>query len=98
MGAYLNLKKSILLKTMEEAHKRAKKELGSDATEDDLIWTLEEESSMEIDEDKVIRLTCDAPLGYVSVDSELDIDSQIDIVELAVKRLNKFKTLLESLK
>lgn len=97
MGVYLSLNKSYIERTMQEANKRAIKNHPDDT--DSLMWHFDKEPEIEIDEsENILRLIFDGPIGYINVDVVLDIDAQIKLVEIAAKRLNKFKSLLESLK
>lgn len=52
----------------------------------------------EIDDEGVIHVVSESSYGYVSVDVKMDTDDLIRMVEITVKKLNKFKSLLESLK
>jgi len=82
---------------MQEANKRAIKNDPDD--KDSLLWFFDKEPEIEIDEsENSLRLVLDDVVGYINVDAKLDINAQIKLVELAAKRLNKFKTMLESLK
>lgn len=97
MGVYLSLNKSYIERTMQEANKRAIKNDPDD--KDSLLWFFDKEPEIEIDEsENSLRLVLDDVVGYINVDAKLDINAQIKLVELAAKRLNKFKTMLESLK
>lgn len=100
MGVYLSLSKSYVEKTLQKANERAIKELGEEDGKDTLRWDFDEDCSIEIDQDRnEIRLNSEqASIGYISLQGEPSIDEQIEIVELVVKRMNKFKNLLESLK
>ena len=40
----------------------------------------------------------DSKIGFMSIPVKLSINDYIDLIQLAVKKLNKFKNILESLK
>ncbi|MHA1664296.1 MAG: hypothetical protein ACTSVW_00470 [Candidatus Njordarchaeales archaeon] len=50
------------------------------------------------DEGEIIVDVENSKIGFISVKVKLDIDDYINLIQLAVKRLNKFKNILESLK
>ncbi len=53
----------------------------------------------EIDaESNTITLVADTELGSFWITAEMSVDQLIDLIELATKKLNKAKTLLESIK
>lgn len=93
------MNKSYVEKTMQKANKRAIDELsGEEKAEDTLLWQFDEEPEISIEDGGIWLNSKDTPIGYISVDAVPDSDTQIELVEIVVKQLNKFKSLLESLK
>lgn len=52
----------------------------------------------EIDDSGELWIVSETPLGYYSCNVKLDDETIIKIIEITTKRLNKFKSLLESMK
>jgi len=95
----LHLYKEYVDKHLEEWNKNAIKEFGDAAEglylfEDDTVGHIDE-----IEEDGKIHITCDNnELGIIATWVQLDTDDLIRLIEIAVKKMNKFKNILESLK
>ena len=101
MGMSLTLNKEFVQKTMEEANKRGiERYSGEKEPEKWLLWEFDDEPETEIDlNNNLLRLSLnDTPIGEIDLTADLTADIQISLLEMFVKRLNKFKTLLESLK
>jgi len=52
----------------------------------------------EITEGGILCLDSDSDLGFISLSIQLDNDNLMTIANIIVKRMNKFKSVLESLK
>ena len=52
----------------------------------------------EITEEGVISAHCESKFGYVSFDILLDSEDMVTLITSIVKKMNKFKSLIESLK
>ena len=95
---YLSLDiKKISGKNLEEAKKKCIEAMGEgigSATFED------EKETIEIDEITADKISAhsDSDLGYVSFDIPLDTEDQIILITEIIKKLNKFKGLLENLK
>lgn len=97
---YLNLKKEEFTpEKIKEAEKQSMDELGDEEgkgylrfDDDEAIPTIEEIT------DEEINVIVDGKFGYISLDLKLTADDLIALVELAVKKLNKYKTIIEGLK
>jgi len=101
MGMSLTLDKEFVKKTMEEANKRGMERYhGDENPERWLLWEFDEEPEIEIDLDNnLLRLSLnDTPIGEIDLSVDLTADVQIDLLEMFVKRLNKIKAVLESLR
>lgn len=101
MGMSLTLDKKVLKKTMEEANKRGIERFHNEKNPENwLVWEFDDEPEVEIDLDKnLLRLSLySTPIGEISLDSDLTVDIQISLLEMFVKRMNKIKAVLESLK
>jgi hypothetical protein len=94
----LSLDKAYLMKTMAEAEKTATK----DGAKGKLTWFFNPDLVTEVEKSNIVLHTGvdnkDCPIGYIYICEEPNMDTQIDLVELIVKKLNKFKAMLESLK
>ena len=97
---YITANKEFVEKTSEKANKDAISEFhGEDEPGKSLLWDLEDQySEIEITEDGRIKVVSDSKFGFISVDVALTSEDLVKIVELVVKRLNKFKNVIEGLK
>ena len=101
MGVQLSLDKAYVEKTMQEANKRgAERYHGDETPEKWLLWEFDDKPEVEIDLDNnLLRLNLDdTPIGEIDLTADLTADIQISLLEMFVKRLNKIKSVLESLK
>lgn len=98
----LNLHKSYVKKTTQEANERgAKRFSGDDNPENWLRWEFEDDEidlEVNLEENRLELSSFETPIGTISISIDLDTDDQLHILELMIKRLNKFKTMLESLR
>lgn len=97
---YMNLeKKEFSEEKIKEYHKEAISEIGDDGGKSSLLC-VDNADVVVIDEieDGEIHAHSESRFGYVSFDIKLDSDDMIELIEQIVKKMNKFKTLLESLK
>jgi hypothetical protein len=93
---YITLNEEYLDKTRKEAKKEAesnemKDNLMYDGTGTDVI-TIEEVTDTEI------HISVENKLGYFTIDVPITTDFLEDIVALSIKKMNKIKALLESVK
>ena len=98
---HISMDKEFVDKNLEEWNERAKEEYGEEGGKDTYLYEDEEVGYIdEIDENgKWLKVVCEtSKLGYISMMIDLDIDDLIRLIEIAVKKLNKFKTILEGLK
>jgi tagatose-1,6-bisphosphate aldolase len=96
--AYLCLDKDYVMKTMQEANKRAIEEYGEEDGKNLLLWDFDGDKVDEIDGDEIELVNDCNPMGYISLTATIDIDAQMQLIQNAVNKLNKVKALLESLK
>lgn len=96
---YINIDGKFFDSTREKARKD---EIASSGEEDSdsLLWEdLKEETRIEeINEDGSINLVYNSDLGYISLVAYLDDDDLVRLVNIAIKKMNKLKSVLESLK
>jgi hypothetical protein len=95
---YISINKEFFEKTKDEAWKTGLANIGEENKE--YVW---EECPDRIDEcyvneDDEIYLSLRNDLGYFSADIAIDDELLIEIIQLAVKRMNKIKSAFESLK
>lgn len=97
---YLMLNKGYVERTMKEANEQAINELGEEDGKDTLMWDLNDSKDKleEIGEDGSLSVVSASEIGSIDIYLKLSVSNDIDIIESIVKRLNKFKTMLESLK
>ena len=98
---YLSLKKEFLDKNSKEAEAESISNMGEEDGKGYLIFNFDESNVEieEIDESKSqlsVRSTTD--LGDIYLTVELTVDSLISLIEVATKKLNKVKTVLEAVK
>jgi hypothetical protein len=97
---YLNLDKNFVDKHLKEWNEEAIKEFGKEG-KDMYLFNDEEDARIEdIEEDAgKFNVVCEtSKIGYISLDVKMTTDDLLSLIELAVKKLNKFKTILEGMK
>jgi hypothetical protein len=96
---YVNIDTDFFDKSRKVAEKEAIAELGEDDGKNHALWT-DLVDNIEIDEisDANILVHIENKLGFFSFEIPLTTDNLIDILEIAVKKANKIKTLLEASK
>ena len=95
---YVNLDKQFLEKTKEEANKDAIADTGDEGKNELLYAELTDElENFEITDDE-ISVAFSNKLGYFSVTIPIDADALEQLISVTIKRMNKIKTLLETLK
>jgi len=96
---YLSLNKSFVEKNLEKWHRAAIDELGEEG-KDQLLFYDDAEARLELSEsDASFEVFVPDPiLGYISLTVTPNSDEWIDLITVLVKRMNKFKAVLEGLK
>lgn len=95
----LNLSKDYLERTKEKAAERALKEFGEEAKDELYYPSLDAKfDELGIDGNGRVSISADTEVGYISVELQPTATDLLPLIELSVKRLNRFKTVLESLK
>ena len=105
-SVYLNIDSEFLERKRQEMEKAAKDDFGSEDGKSRLVYAISEEQAdavntriEEIDADSnTITVVAETELGDVWLTAELTIDQLISLIEVATKKLNKAKTLLETIK
>ena len=105
-NVFVDIDETFLAKHKEEMNLEAKKEYGTDDGETRLIYAISEAQAdtvnvriEEIDADSnTITLVADTELGSFWITAEMNVDQLIQLIEVATKKLNKAKTLLETIK
>jgi hypothetical protein len=95
------MNKEFVNKNLKNWNDEAISELGEEEGKDCYLYMDSENARIEeIDEENgELHIACEtSKLGYISLDVELRADDLLDLIEIAVKKLNKFKTVLEGLK
>lgn len=97
---YINLEREFYNDTLKRAEKEAIKDLGDEAKDKWAIWNFDDASvnDWEINDEGELVISMDTKLGYFSMTVPLTNEMMESLISLTVKRLNKFKSLLESLK
>ena len=98
---YLSLEKEFVDKNLEKWNKDAIEELGREGGKYSYLYYDDEKAKIdEIDEEhNRILIACEtSKVGYISMEVELTAEDLLRLIEIAVKKLNKFKTILEGLK
>ena len=97
---YINFVKSEFSKEkLDEANKLAIDESGDPDGKTMLRFDLEDTPRIEeIKEDGTIDIVSENKLGFISLDLRLSDENILDLISVMVKRLNKFKAVLEGLK
>ena len=96
---YLNLEaKEFTPEKIEQMKQKYKSEVKGE--DDCLYWEADDTNTRieDITEDGKLFAISETDIGYISFEVNLSLDDQIKLMELMVKRLNKFKTLMESVK
>lgn len=96
---YVRIKGNFLEKTKERAKEEAIAEVGKEDAGNDLLYP-ELKDSIEAFEvtDTGISVSFDTEIGFISVDIPIDADDLIHLIENAVKKFNKIKSVFEGLK
>ncbi|MHA1852526.1 MAG: hypothetical protein ACTSUF_03355 [Candidatus Heimdallarchaeaceae archaeon] len=95
---YVNLDKEFIERTKLKANKEAISEMGEDGKNCLLYAELQEKiESIEITENEII-IDVDTELGYFSLSIPIDTEFLEQLLSVVVKKMNKIKTLLETLK
>lgn len=96
---YLNLDKEFFEKNIKSMNQEAISELGDVDGKNMLTYSDNIIAKIEEIDGDIINVVMQHPkLGYISMEIKLDEDDYIKFIENINKKLNKFKTLLESLK
>ena len=100
MSIYLDLNKDYIEKTMKDATELGKDEYADEQEENVAIWDIDDDETeiVEIGDDGTIEVRSTSKLGDVTIGFKLAPDDEIKLIEQLVKKLNKLKTTLESLK
>lgn len=98
---YIATTEKALFKAKKQMKEEAIKSYGEDEVEDNLIFAqdgiLLKEEEVDVEEG-TIAVSGNSELGFIRLDITLDTDITLKLIELATKKLNKFKTLLEAVK
>jgi hypothetical protein len=97
---YANVKASFIEKEKAKAHQNAVGELGDEEGKDSLLWQELEDSvdDMSIEDNGDIYFSWTNSLGSFGMTFKPSTDDFIKLLEIAVKKANKIKTLLEASK
>jgi len=97
---YINLNQEFYNKTLKEAEKEAISIMGDEAKGKDAQWTFDNINveDWELDESGNLWIAMDTKLGYVSMTIPITDDMMESLISMITKRLNKFKSMIESLK
>ncbi len=95
---YLSLEEEFLNKNKEQMKGEAKAELGNDG-EGKLLY-VPDPIAVRIEEidDTTISLVSEGKHGYICMSATLGTDEMIKLLEIATKKLNKLKTVIEAVK
>lgn len=104
-SVYLYLKQKALDKAIPAAKEEAKGTYGPEAKAEDgeSMLVFEENAKLIGDginfkfDTNTLQINLETKLGDIFIDVKLDQDATIQLIELAVKKLNKFKTILEAM-
>ena len=105
-NVFVDIDGEFLAKHKGQMKEEAEKEYGTEDGETRLIYAISEAQAdtvnvriEEIDADSnTITLVADTELGSFWITAEMNVDQLIDLIEVATKKLNKAKTLLETIK
>lgn len=96
---YMDLKKSeFSAEKIKQYHDEHKVNSGQD---DGLLNCVDDQDKVVIDEitsDGELSIHSESDFGYIALDVQLDTDHIVRLIEVVVKKMNRFKTALESLK
>ena len=97
---YMNLDKKFVDDNLSKWNKDAIEEFKDmEGKENNYLFSDEYEGSVDQIKEDSISIIIDHPkLGFISTEIKMDKDDMLSLLEMAVKKMNKFKTLLESLK
>jgi len=94
---YVNIDLDFFNKELEEAKKRWEEEVG-DASNIALWPNLDFKIDETLIEDDELCISGTSNLGYFSIKVPLTTDLMEDLISTTVKKMNKFKTMLEAMK
>jgi len=96
---YLNLNEAYLEKNKEKARELSISEVGEIDGKKQLTFNFDNETleNLEIEDDH-IQADFDSPIGWISVRVPLDVGALEQLLEVVIRRMNKIKTLLQSVK
>lgn len=95
---YLCLDKEFVNNNLKKWNEQAISTIGEDGKDDYLFTDDEPVRISDITEDSISLICETSKIGYICLELKLDSDDLLSLIELAVKKLNKFKTVLEGLK
>ena len=95
---YLNIDSEYFEKNKDKFLKTAKEEFGDENSKSYLYIDEIEGQISEIEDNKIFITIENSPIGYISMDVSISTDDLVKLLEIAVKKMNKYKTVLESLK
>jgi len=97
---YISLDQEFYNKTLKEAEEEAISILGDEAKGKDAQWTFNNLSveEWELDESGNLRIAMDTKIGYVSMTIPITNDMMESLISMITKRLNRFESMIESLK
>ena len=97
---YMNLeKKEFSAEKLASANKYAIEEIGDDCKDNLRFDDDGDKASIEeVGDDGTLFVMSESKYGTISFDVKLSDDDLIDLIGLVTKRLNKFKSVIESLK
>lgn len=96
---YVNLNEQFLEKSKKEAKEVAIAQFGEEGKDNLLYEDTAEDVLQELEiGDAKITVGIENELGYFSFDIPLDTDALEQLLTVVIKRMNKIKTLLESVK
>lgn len=96
---YLSLNKEFFEKNIKKMNQEAITELGEEEGKNILQFSDEFQGYIDEIDGNLIDVTIEHPnLGNIYIPIKLDDDDYIKIIENVTKRLNKFKSLVESMK
>ncbi len=105
-SVFVDIDEMFLEKNKEKMEKEAIEQYGKEDGKSHFVYSLSEMSAdtvntriEEINADSnTITLVADTELGSFWITAEMNVDQLIDLIEVATKKLNKAKTLLETIK
>ena len=95
----MNLNKKFIDANLKRMNEEAISKLGTRDGCDGYMYTDDTRAVIEDISDSSITINLDHPkIGFFSFDVKLDEEDLISLLEMCVKKMNKFKTILETLK